>query len=470
MKKSIKAKKATGNLISEYQAKMVDNAQEVLASKICGCPHCGITFPTAEITDWAEGTNGSMTALCPHCGFADVVAEKSGLDISDEALGRIGKAMFPNDRSPVTRNYKINFLSLYDDGMLNESPRNEAIFLQYSSDFAAQGSPYAATRIGMLYEFGSRFTKIDYKAAFSYYASDSLAGDGFALARLGRCLEKMPDRQNNLEDAFKCYAHSSALGNDYGKMYLGDCFLNGVGVQPNRQAASGIYMSLFHSVYKMFIDSKGNNPHILPELCLRIMRLLTQDENDRGYLFMALRYALIGQYAITFKRKDALFQNYVLDEMDAEFRSVLDRVGNELGAVPDAPYFDVDCFLDTFDAYGNEGYLDQGPGRISIHEVEGKSDSYDIELKMASGTIFVVDTQALYCGFHAGVTHWLIDGVESISSKKRKNFDFYNVSSSSRGDLVFESIDPGARPLTVILKENGDSSDDPNPGKRKGEA
>lgn len=469
MKKPIKSKSEDGKLVSAYQSKMKDNAQEVLASKTCGCPHCGLAFPTGEITDWAEDRNGSMTALCPHCGFADVVPEASGLDLSEETLAKVGKLMFPNDRSAASKSYKLAFLNLYDDGLLNESSRNEALFLQYSSDFAAEGNPYALTRIGMLYEFGSRFTNVDYKAAFSYYASDALAGDGFALARLGRCLEQMADNDSGIEDAFKCYAHSSALGNDYGKMYLGDCFLNGIGAKADREAASGIYMSLFHSVYKMFIESKGSNPHILPELCLRIMRLLAGEENDRGYLFMALRYALIGQYALSFKRKDPLFKNYLLDEMDAEFRSTLDRIGNELGAIADAPYFDVDCFLDTFDAYGAEGYLDQGPGRIVIREIEGEEDAYDLELSMASGSLFVVDTQALYCGFHSGPTHWLIDGVAAVS-KKRKNFVFLNVSSRSRNDITFESIEGEDHDLSFVLKDSDDPTGNVEENKRKGEA
>ena len=86
MKKPIKSKSEDAKLVSAYQSKMKDNAQEVLASKTCGCPHCGLAFPTGEITDWAEDRNGSMTALCPHCGFADVVPEASGLDLSEETF------------------------------------------------------------------------------------------------------------------------------------------------------------------------------------------------------------------------------------------------------------------------------------------------------------------------------------------------------------------------------------------------
>ena len=102
MKKPIKSKSVDAKLVSAYQSKMKDNAQEVLASKTCGCPHCGLVFPTGEITDWAEDRNGSMTALCPHCGFADVVPEASGLDLSEATLAKVGKLMFPNDRSAAS--------------------------------------------------------------------------------------------------------------------------------------------------------------------------------------------------------------------------------------------------------------------------------------------------------------------------------------------------------------------------------
>ncbi len=468
MKKQIKGKPDDAKLVAAYQANMKNNAQAVLVSRICGCPHCGLAFPTGEITDWAESKKESMTALCPHCGFADVVPEASGLDLSEEALAKVGKILFPNDRSVASRAYKLGFISLYDDDLLNETARNEALFLQYSSDFACEGNPYALTRIGLLYEFGSPFTKIDYKAAFSYYASDGLAGDGFALARLGRCLEGMGSDKNNFEDAFRCYAHSSALGSDYGKMYIGDCFLKGLGVKADREAAAGIYMSLFHSVYKMFVESKGNNPHILPELCYRIARLLV-DETDRDFVYMALRYALIGQYALTFKRKDPLFKHYPLDEMDKEFRSILDRVGGEFGAVADAPYFDVNCFFDTFDVFGDEGYLDQGPGRIAITPVEGSRDSYYLEINMASDSLLVVDMQALYCGFHSGPTHWLFDGVAAMS-KKRRNFYFLNASTKSRNEITFESMEGEAHDLTFYLKENDEDGGGSEEKKRKGEA
>lgn len=88
---------------------------------------------------------------------------------------------------------------------------------------------------------------------------------------------------------------------------------------------------------------------------------------------------------------------------------------------------------------------------------------------MASGSLFVVDTQALYCGFHSGPTHWLIDGVAAVS-KKRKNFVFLNVSSRSRNDITFESMEGEDHDLSFVLKDSNDPSGNVEENKRKGEA
>jgi hypothetical protein len=63
----------------------------VRASTLCGCFHCGETFPPAEVEDW---TDDDQTALCPRCGVAAVLGDASGWPLTREFLGRMRARFF----------------------------------------------------------------------------------------------------------------------------------------------------------------------------------------------------------------------------------------------------------------------------------------------------------------------------------------------------------------------------------------
>lgn len=459
MKKTNKSKVSAKSDLQPYTAAMFDNVNSVLSSKNCGCPHCRLSFPSSSVSDWRVTDDGhKMTALCPYCGFTDVIPDSSGLPIDEESLRRVGSLLFPDEKSPLAAQMKANFLELYDRESLNESARNEALFLQYASFFAEQGNAYALTRIGLLYEFGTAFSPVDLKTAFSYYASTILHGDGFALARIGQCLEKGASGEPNYEEAYRCYAHSAALNNDYGKMYLGDCYRDGHGVKQDLEGAGSIYMGLFHSVLRMFISSHGSNPHILPELCLRISKLMSQIGDSKDKDFLSLRYSLIGLAALECKKKDPLFLHYELGAIEKELKSTVDELSGKLGAVSDSPYFDADTFFDTLDLFGENGYLEQGAGRAVFHEEEGKKGIVDMDLTMSCGYLFVVDVMTLYCGFEEGTTHWHFEEVEGFYPKKRKTFVFSNIEGVYRVSIGFQSPEGPEKDMSLEFSENGDDS------------
>ncbi len=408
-----------------------------------------------------------MTAICPHCGFHDIIPDASGLSIDDATLKEIGKKLFDDGKSPLAGEMQADFLSAFDDRIINDTERNEAIFLQYSDGFASRGGTYALTRIGMFYEFGTRFAKPDLKTAFSYYANDALATDGFALARMGKCLEKGEKGEDSLREAFQCYAHSAALNNDYGKMYLGDCYWHGIGVEPNPDAAGSIYIGLFHSVYEMFVFSHGDNPHILPELCLRLAKLLieTKQKDDESEL-SALRYALLGRFALAYKQNDTLFRFYELDDIGRELGTIISDLASQVGAVIGNPVYDEDTFYDSFDAFGNMFYLNQGAGQVSFQE--GDDHSHSLTLNLACGWMLVIDVMNLYVDFEEGNVNFQFATPGYFYPKKRKTFFFVNVSISSGGTICFLSESGPDRDLYFEFDEDG--SGEPLPKGRAGEA
>jgi hypothetical protein len=72
---------------------------EILASRSCGCFHCGAIFPPTRIEDWTdepdEGAEGEeQTAICPECGIDSVIGDESGFPITAAFLSRMRRHWF----------------------------------------------------------------------------------------------------------------------------------------------------------------------------------------------------------------------------------------------------------------------------------------------------------------------------------------------------------------------------------------
>lgn len=72
-----------------------DNYRESKRSHRCGCVNCGSIFSGEEITDMVGSSGGrdGMT-FCPICGSNTVLAEDSGLEITDDNLWRWNQHTF----------------------------------------------------------------------------------------------------------------------------------------------------------------------------------------------------------------------------------------------------------------------------------------------------------------------------------------------------------------------------------------
>lgn len=66
---------------------------EVLASRCCGCFHCGAQFPPRAITAWVKDAN-EATAFCPRCDIDAVLGDASGYPITPAFLAEMRERWF----------------------------------------------------------------------------------------------------------------------------------------------------------------------------------------------------------------------------------------------------------------------------------------------------------------------------------------------------------------------------------------
>lgn len=64
-------------------AHSANHRAEIDASTLCGCFYCGAVVPVSKIKDWVDG---GKTALCPLCGIDSVLADASGLPVTEAAF------------------------------------------------------------------------------------------------------------------------------------------------------------------------------------------------------------------------------------------------------------------------------------------------------------------------------------------------------------------------------------------------
>ena len=69
----------------KWHAHAVSNAEEIRASRTCGCFHCGAIYEASEITDWMWEPEGS-SAMCARCQVDSVIGDASGAPLSEEFL------------------------------------------------------------------------------------------------------------------------------------------------------------------------------------------------------------------------------------------------------------------------------------------------------------------------------------------------------------------------------------------------
>ena len=65
----------------------------MLASRCCGCFHCGAQFPPRSITAWVKDAK-EATAFCPQCDIDAVIGDASGYPLDADFLEAMGALAF----------------------------------------------------------------------------------------------------------------------------------------------------------------------------------------------------------------------------------------------------------------------------------------------------------------------------------------------------------------------------------------
>lgn len=70
----------------------INNKEQLLKDKKCGCFYCLKIFDPKEITDWLTDSVG--TAICPYCSIDSIIGEYSGYPVTKEFLKKMHKYWF----------------------------------------------------------------------------------------------------------------------------------------------------------------------------------------------------------------------------------------------------------------------------------------------------------------------------------------------------------------------------------------
>ncbi len=81
------------DLLIEAHRRSIGNYDQLKTSSKCGCFYCGRIYNPQEIEEWIDDKDGP-TALCPYCGIDSVLAEVSGLSITEEFLAAMNQYWF----------------------------------------------------------------------------------------------------------------------------------------------------------------------------------------------------------------------------------------------------------------------------------------------------------------------------------------------------------------------------------------
>lgn len=73
-------------LITAHQLS-INNKEELIKGKKCGCFYCLKIFNSNEIKEWIEDKRG--TALCPYCNIDAVIVENPNQPLTKEYLERM---------------------------------------------------------------------------------------------------------------------------------------------------------------------------------------------------------------------------------------------------------------------------------------------------------------------------------------------------------------------------------------------
>ncbi|MBQ2657120.1 MAG: ADP-ribosylglycohydrolase family protein [Erysipelotrichaceae bacterium] len=90
------------------------NKDAILQSRKCGCYHCKTIFNASEIRNWLERDAG-QTAICPYCKETFVLADESGLPVTDKNFIKLLNEYWFENKAEEKQEDNMRDYLYYDD-------------------------------------------------------------------------------------------------------------------------------------------------------------------------------------------------------------------------------------------------------------------------------------------------------------------------------------------------------------------
>ncbi len=403
----------------DIQKRTHNNEVQILHSKTCSCLFCRQTYDARLVNDWVNDEHG-MNAICPECGMDAVIGDNGGEPIDKALLKELNLAFYGEDYMSGHPDAAFKFVKRYQEGKITHKKTNEALYIQYLALLAGQGRADAAFSLGILYEFGDEFTEKDPKTAFGYYGSPSLRDDGEALARMGIMCANGAIGKADERGAYEAFAKGMAMGSLKAFIGFSDCYMDGIGVNPDSFFAFDLLASIWNESYHRFTLSTGKDINVFPDLCYRLGLAYELGTGTLKDLPTALRFYLLSEFA--YRLKESVSE--LLEEDKKAFDDLEKRIeeaAKTLNVARGDPAFDNDTFSDSL-LSNDPDSLFMGKMTIITHIFNKEDNSFEIDVKYSLPPL-IIDIGNLYCAFTPGLIHWRFDDVSSAVVGKNRVFD-----------------------------------------------
>ncbi len=159
---------------------------------------------------------------------------------------------------------------LYRAGVFCLNHNREQAGIEWLERAIEHGEPRAYTELGCCYMNG-RGVESDKKLAVNYFKKAFANDESQGTYMLAECCATLAKEEKDFIVAAKIYGKAAKLGERRAQAKLGQCFLNGVGVKKNEEAAfrwlskaveEGDYSIAGYSLARCYMEGRGTEPNL----------------------------------------------------------------------------------------------------------------------------------------------------------------------------------------------------------------
>ncbi len=453
----------TEEQLQAFYSRIHGNDREILNSDTCSCIFCRQTYSAREISDWIPNPDGTLNAICPICGMDTVIGDKKQGRIDHDDLKEINLRFFGEDYMEKHPEAIQKYIERYWNGDITKKKENENLFKHYLNILADENDSRATFILAGLYFYGTKWTKKDPQLALSLYTRPCLKTSGFALTQIGQLLQSGLLKTIDHKKAMEYYAKASALEIGLASMKLADCYLYGLGVEPDYDIAFAIYDYLWGDFLNAWMKRKGYGNSLFGDVSYKLGLCYQNGYGVQKDVWAALKYYLIAEYALSIPLPQEDYDFMDVSRDINVIREKIDSIAQSEGLKKAPPCSDIDTLLDSL--FSDMGVL------LPIQKYTLHIDKYDEDEQIIYLTIrskekpFIIDTKNLFVGFVNTNTHWALKGTIIESLEKDASFNciradgrdisFVNVQKDKEYvALRFEAEEPQNEEEVASIKEN----------------